>query len=101
MSAKKPVGTEANSESIGHHTYATDFGLIPLPKRLRYDPEKPFPFGNLLHVSFGFASAFGVFSSRSFYLTPRDSLDDCSCRKLVLLPAIVKYAKRLCFVIIR
>lgn len=39
---------------------STDFGIIPIPKRLRYDPDKPFHFGLLLNVSFGFASTFGT-----------------------------------------
>ena len=41
---------------------ATDFGILPIPKRLRYDPNKPFHFGLLLNMSFGFASTFGACS---------------------------------------
>jgi hypothetical protein len=37
---------------------STDFGFLPVPKRLRYDPNKPFHFGLLLNASFGFASTF-------------------------------------------
>jgi hypothetical protein len=37
-----------------------DFGLIPIPKRLQYNPIKPFHFGILLNVSFGFASTFST-----------------------------------------
>ncbi|KAG1739417.1 major facilitator superfamily domain-containing protein [Suillus paluster] len=37
-----------------------DFGLVPIPKRLQYNPTKPFHFGILLNVSFGFASTFVV-----------------------------------------
>ena len=33
-----------------------DFGLIPVPRHLRYDPTKPFHFGLLLNIAFGFAS---------------------------------------------
>jgi hypothetical protein len=40
-----------------------DFGLIPIPKRLQYDPIKPFHFGILLNVSFGFASTFSTYFS--------------------------------------
>lgn len=39
---------------------STDFGILPIPKRLRYDPENPFHFGLLLNLSFGFASTFGA-----------------------------------------
>ncbi|RDB26923.1 putative uncharacterized transporter YgaY [Hypsizygus marmoreus] len=38
----------------------TDFLLIPIPRRLRYDPDRPFYFGVLLNVAFGFASTFTV-----------------------------------------
>ncbi|KAF8553664.1 hypothetical protein OG21DRAFT_1522967 [Imleria badia] len=31
---------------------STDFGIIPIPKRLRYDPDKPFHFSLLLNVTF-------------------------------------------------
>jgi hypothetical protein len=37
-----------------------DFGFLPIPRRLRYDPEKPFRFGLVLNVLFGFASTFTV-----------------------------------------
>lgn len=36
----------------------TDFGFIPIPKRLRYDPDRPFHFGMTLNIAFGFASTF-------------------------------------------
>ena len=35
-----------------------DFGFIPVPQHLRYDPTKPFHFGLLLNIAFGFASTF-------------------------------------------
>ena len=35
-----------------------DFGFIPVPRHLRYDPTKPFHFGLLLNIAFGFASTF-------------------------------------------
>ncbi|KAG1739409.1 major facilitator superfamily domain-containing protein [Suillus paluster] len=37
-----------------------DFGLVPIPKRLQYNPTKPFHFGILLNASFGFASTFST-----------------------------------------
>ncbi|KZP09100.1 MFS superfamily [Athelia psychrophila] len=45
-----------------------DFGLIPVPKRLRYNPEKPFHFGTLMNISFGFASTFIV--ANLYYCQP-------------------------------
>ncbi|TFK68849.1 MFS general substrate transporter [Pluteus cervinus] len=49
-------------------TYTTDFGFIPIPKRLRYDPERPFRFGLLLNASFGFGSTFVV--ANLYYCQP-------------------------------
>jgi hypothetical protein len=38
--------------------FTKDFGVIPIPHRLRYVPERPFQFGVVLNISFGFASTF-------------------------------------------
>jgi hypothetical protein len=35
-----------------------DYGFIPVPRHLRYDPTKPFHSGFLLNIAFGFASTF-------------------------------------------
>ena len=43
-----------------------DFGFIPVPRHLRYDPTEPFHFGLLLNIAFGFASTF----SERFKLPP-------------------------------
>jgi hypothetical protein len=48
--APKPDGLDAS--------HRKDFGFIPIPQRLRYDPDKPFDFGIVLNVSFGFMSTF-------------------------------------------
>jgi hypothetical protein len=40
---------------------STDFGFLPIPKRLRYDPDEPFYFGLLLNAPFGFASTLSGF----------------------------------------
>ncbi|CAK5266396.1 unnamed protein product [Mycena citricolor] len=37
-----------------------DWGLVPIPRRLRYDPARPFVFTTLLNVLFGFAATFIV-----------------------------------------
>ncbi|KAF9219145.1 MFS general substrate transporter [Gyrodon lividus] len=47
---------------------STDFGFLPIPKRLRYDPDKPFHFGLLLNASFGFACTFIV--ANLYYCQP-------------------------------
>ena len=43
-----------------------DFGFIPVPRHLQYDPTKPFRFALLLNIAFGFASTF----SEGFKLPP-------------------------------
>jgi len=40
-------------------TYRKDFRCLPIPRRLRYNPEKPFHFGMLLNIAFGIGSTFG------------------------------------------
>ncbi|KAF9024563.1 MFS general substrate transporter [Hymenopellis radicata] len=47
---------------------STDFGFVPIPKRLRYDPHKPFHFGLTLNIAFGFASTFVV--ANLYYCQP-------------------------------
>lgn len=37
-----------------------NYGFLPIPKRLQYDPERPFEFTTLLNVVFGFASTMVV-----------------------------------------
>ncbi|EAU80906.2 membrane protein [Coprinopsis cinerea okayama7 len=37
-----------------------DFGIIPIPRRLRYNPDIPFKFGLGLNIAFGFASTFAT-----------------------------------------
>ncbi|KAF9462861.1 major facilitator superfamily domain-containing protein [Collybia nuda] len=45
-----------------------DFGLVPIPRRLRHDPSKPFHFGIVMNVAFGFASTFTV--ANLYYCQP-------------------------------
>ena len=35
-----------------------DFGFLPIPKRLRHQPNQPFHFGLFLNIFFGIASTF-------------------------------------------
>ncbi|EIW74210.1 MFS general substrate transporter [Coniophora puteana RWD-64-598 SS2] len=63
------VGTKEEQEAAPAEQYpTTDFGFIPIPRRLRYQPEKPFHFGLLMNISFGFASTFMV--ANLFYCQP-------------------------------
>lgn len=38
-----------------------DFGILPIPRHLRYDPVKPFHFGLVLNIAFAFISTFSTF----------------------------------------
>jgi hypothetical protein len=49
---------ESAGSEVPERQYTKDFGLIPIPLHLRYDPSKPFHFGIVLNVAFGFASTF-------------------------------------------
>ncbi|KAJ7585456.1 MFS superfamily [Mycena floridula] len=46
----------------------TDFGLILIPKHLRYDPAKPFHFGLVMNIAFGMISTFTV--ANLYYCQP-------------------------------
>ncbi|KAF4600497.1 hypothetical protein EYR38_005126 [Pleurotus pulmonarius] len=48
--------------------FTHDFGILPIPKHLRYDPDKPFHFGVALNLAFGFASTFTV--ANLYYCQP-------------------------------
>jgi len=45
-----------------NHRFTTDFGFLPIPPRLRYDPLDPPHFGIGLNIAFGIASTFSTFS---------------------------------------
>ncbi|KIM43093.1 hypothetical protein M413DRAFT_443908 [Hebeloma cylindrosporum] len=72
--AMKADVRDLKGESVGSDSevpeghYAKDFGLIPIPRHLRYDPSKPFHFGIPLNVAFGFASTFIV--ANLYYCQP-------------------------------
>jgi len=40
-----------------------DFGIIPIPSHLRYDPSRSFHFGLMLNIVFGFFSTFSELTS--------------------------------------
>ncbi|KAJ7268030.1 major facilitator superfamily domain-containing protein [Mycena rebaudengoi] len=61
--------TSAPDSEIGREiSLAYDFGFLPIPPRLRYDPKKPFHFGLVLNILFGFASTFIV--ANLYYCQP-------------------------------
>ncbi|KAJ7101557.1 major facilitator superfamily domain-containing protein [Mycena belliarum] len=69
MSHRENSVDSADSPAIQRDKSTThDFGFIPIPHRLRYDPQKPFHFGLLLNVLFGFASTFIV--ANLYYCQP-------------------------------
>lgn len=69
---------------------AKDFGFLPIPRRLRYDPARPLEFGLLMNIAFGFASTF------SKYLATYNMnfmLNSYSGRESLLLPAVTEYVR--------
>lgn len=51
-SAPLPVPTDE------HETFTKDFGFLPIPKYLQYDPQHPAHFGLLLNATMGFSATF-------------------------------------------
>ena len=87
------IESAGSGSEVPERHYTKDFGLIPIPRHLQYDPSKPFHFGIALNVAFGFASTFS--ESDAFFLVYRAGnkthpIDD-SCRKLVLLSTFIEY----------
>ncbi|KAG7088949.1 hypothetical protein E1B28_012894 [Marasmius oreades] len=68
MSVVQPTETTLVEETRTEHQNTRDFGFIPIPKRLRYDPKRPFHFGIALQVVFGFTSTFIV--ANLYYCQP-------------------------------
>ncbi|KAF7357362.1 putative transporter YgaY [Mycena sanguinolenta] len=72
MAPAKMPGPSADSGTVEHEKTTAlmthDFGFLPIPQRLRYNPQKPFHFGLLLNVLFGFASTFTV--ANLYYCQP-------------------------------
>ncbi|KAF8636181.1 hypothetical protein AX17_003669 [Amanita inopinata Kibby_2008] len=50
------------------YMFKRDLGILPIPERLRFHPERPFHFGLLLNISFGIASTFVV--ANLYYCQP-------------------------------
>ncbi|KAF7318589.1 MFS general substrate transporter [Mycena chlorophos] len=48
--------------------YIGDLGFVPIPRRLRHDPERPFEFTWVLNVLFGFGATFTV--ANLYYCQP-------------------------------
>ena len=46
----------------GEEQELKDFGFLPIPKSVRYEPERPTHFGLLMNVIFGIASTFSTWS---------------------------------------
>lgn len=63
------VGDAAPKSDQGTFILITkDLGLLPIPRRLRYDPNRPAHFGLLLNATFGFTSTFIV--ANLYYCQP-------------------------------
>ncbi|KAH8831355.1 MFS superfamily [Flagelloscypha sp. PMI_526] len=72
--------------------YTRDFGILPIPKRLRYDPDKPFHFSKVLNVSFGFAATFTV--ANLYYCQPLlvqfSKAFDVTYEQVSLIPTLIQ-----------
>ncbi|KAF9460163.1 major facilitator superfamily domain-containing protein [Collybia nuda] len=83
--SRSPSSTTANSLSNGSvlsnikskesipgeeriRRHKKDFGLLPIPQRLRYDPNKILHFGLFMKIAFGFASTFTI--ANLYYCQP-------------------------------
>ncbi|KAF8073364.1 MFS superfamily [Lyophyllum atratum] len=67
-SLKSRTPTDEAKSPASAQRFTKDFGFLPIPARLRYDPDKPFYFGLLMNASFGFASTFVV--ANLYYCQP-------------------------------
>lgn len=56
-----PAATE---EEGGEQINTKDFGIIPIPKRVQYDPKNPHEWTLALNIVFGVSSTFSMFLSR-------------------------------------
>jgi hypothetical protein len=68
----------------------TNFGIVPLPKRLVYDPERPAHFGLLLNVVFGLSSTFSMSLETHMVTAKAFMISKYSCCQSVLLPTTVE-----------
>jgi hypothetical protein len=53
-----------------------DFGLLPIPRRLHYDPDRPPHFGLMMNIAFGLFSTFS-----------QDFIQDVCCKTHFILAA--------------
>jgi hypothetical protein len=55
---RTPMAKELEDKEQEIESFDKDFGFLPIPKRLRYQPNQHFHFGLFLNVFFGIASTF-------------------------------------------
>jgi hypothetical protein len=68
----------------------TNFGIVPLPKRLVCDPERPAHFSLLLNVVFGLSSTFSMSVETHIPTDKALMISKYSCCQSVLLPTTVE-----------
>ncbi|KAF5364668.1 hypothetical protein D9758_005645 [Tetrapyrgos nigripes] len=72
--------------------YTKDFGIIPIPSRLQYHPNKSFHFGLVLQIVFGFASTFVV--ANLYYcqpiLIPLSEAFNVSYSQVSIVPTLIQ-----------
>jgi hypothetical protein len=81
----RPNATPLDSSSLGSEYTERDLGLLPIPRRLRYNPKRPFYFGLWMQILFMLSSTFTV--SNLFWCQPilselskLTSYEDCTDR---------------------
>ncbi len=77
---KGSVKSSRTATSITKSQRATNFGIVPLPKRLVYDPERPAHFGLLLNVVFGLSSTFSMSVETHITTAKALTISKYSCR---------------------
>ncbi|KIK53960.1 hypothetical protein GYMLUDRAFT_923230 [Collybiopsis luxurians FD-317 M1] len=60
MMSAIPIGEKHQAADSPVMERRKDFGIIPVPDWLRYDPDTPFHFGMFLNILFGVTSTFSV-----------------------------------------
>ncbi|BGP08452.1 hypothetical protein JCM10049v2_004299 [Rhodotorula toruloides] len=103
--AEGTVGPASDGEvppTLKRRGGTNDFGFLPIPPRLRFDPDKPFEFGLLLNIVFAFAATFSV--ANLYYPQPilivLSDKFNCSYDRVTNIPTLLQasYALGLAFV---
>lgn len=62
ISSAETVVLPSDASPKGHERRTKDFGFLPIPKRVQYDPQRPPHFGLLMNAMFGITGSFSALS---------------------------------------